>query len=182
MKKVGIYSGVFDPVHHGHISFARRAARELGLDIVYFTPEPRPRRKQNPSDIRHRLNMLWLALQDIPELELLPLDHHQFTVRETLPLLQEKFPGTKLHLLLGTDLFKYIHTWPDFETLQRQVRFVVGQRDGNSSADSPIAHHAIGTQLSDLTSTSARQRQASQLAGLVPDPVAQYISAQQLYR
>lgn len=182
MKKVGVYSGVFDPVHHGHISFARKAKHELGLDKVYFLVEPKPRRKDTVSDIRHRLNMMWLALQDWPELELLPLDHHQFTVRETLPLLEQKFKEAELHLLMGTDLFKFIHTWPGFEALQKKVQFVVGQRAGESSKNiQALPHQVVTTDLSELSSTNVRSLTASQLPAAVPDPVAQYIASQRLY-
>ncbi len=183
MKKVGIYSGVFDPVHHGHISFARKAAHELGLDKVFFLAEPKPRRKSNPSDIRHRLNMLWLALKDVPELELLPLDHHQFTVHDTLPWLEEKFANSELHLLMGTDLFSHLHTWPGFEALKDRVNFVVGQRAGESSKDiTMIPHHPLEAGLSEVSSTQARNLGVAELPSLVPEPVAHYISAQKLYR
>lgn len=183
MKKVGIYSGVFDPIHHGHISFARKAVHELGLDKVYFMAEPNPRRKSSPSDIRHRLNMLWLALKDVPELELLPLDHSKFTVKETLPWLEQKFEDAELHLLLGTDLFKFVHSWPGFETLKHKVQFVVGQRTGDSSAEvSAIPHQPITASLADVSSTHARSLGADELPGVVPETVAKYITTNSLYQ
>lgn len=183
MKKVGIYSGVFDPVHHGHISFAQKARRQLGLDKVYFLPEPQPPHKSGASDIRHRLNMLWLALKDATHLELLPLEHHKFTVNETLPWLENKFKDAELHLLMGTDLFKSVHAWPGFDVLKNRVQFVVGQRDGDSSADiTAIPHHAVTGSLPDLASSQVRGAHASEHLTLVPEPVAQYIAAQSLYR
>lgn len=183
MKKVGIYSGVFDPVHHGHISFARKAARELGLDKVFFMPEATPRRKHNPSSIRHRLNMLWLALRDHDNLELLPHEHEQFSVQETLPWLEEKFKDAELYLLMGTDLFSKVHEWPGFESLKDRVKFVVGQRQGESSEHiTSIPHQAISTELAHVASTDVRQASSTELPALVPDTVAQYIDTEQLYR
>lgn len=183
MKKVGIYSGVFDPVHHGHISFAQRARHQLGLDTVYFLPEPKPGHKADASDIRHRLNMLWLALKDTAHLELLPIEHHRFTVQETLPWLEQKFKDADLHLLMGTNLFKSVHAWPGFDSLKQRVQFVVGQREGESSADiTAIPHRIVTTELADLASTNVRQAHTSEHLTLVPESVAQYITAQNLYR
>ena len=181
MKKIGIYSGIFDPVHHGHISFAQKALRELGLEKVYFMVEPQPRRKTNQSDIRHRLNMMWLALRDQPGLEMLHSDHQTFSVAETLPWLEEKFQDAKLHFLMGSDRFEKLHTWPGFEQLKSKVEFVVGQREGEDSGQILIEHQPIEASLSDLSSTNIRSLPTEQLATAVPDNVAQYIKTEQLY-
>lgn len=183
MKKVGIYSGVFDPIHHGHISFARKAAQELGLDKVFFMPESDPRRKSTASDIRHRLNMLWLALKDFPELELLPHHHGQFTVNDTLPWIEDKFEDADLHLLMGTDLFNFIHTWPGFDHLKHRVNFVVGKRNGHTTEGLESIHHnIIETSLPDVSSTLVRELSQPERSSYIPEDVAKYISAQQLYR
>lgn len=181
MKNIGIYSGVFDPIHHGHISFAQKALKELGLDKVYFLPEPKPRRKAEASDIRHRLNMVWLALNEQRDLELLQLDHPTFSVAQTLPWLEEKFQGAKLHFLMGTDLFKDLHQWPGFEQLKSKVNFVVGQRADQSSQDIAIDHQPITASLSELASSNIRGLTPAQMATAVPSDVARYISTNQLY-
>lgn len=183
MKKVGIYSGVFDPVHHGHISFARKAAQELGLDKVFFMPEPTPQHKVDASDLRHRLNMIWLAIKDSPELDLIHHDHQQFTVRDTLPWLEEKFQNAELHLLMGIDAFKSLPTWRDFDELKHRVQFVVGNRQGHAGEGLEIIpHQAIETAMSDVSSTQVRSLGADVRGSYVPDDVARYIDTQNLYR
>lgn len=181
MKNIGIYSGIFDPIHHGHVSFAQKALHELGLDKVYFLVEPKPWRKTDQSDIRHRLNMVWLALREQKDLELLQLDHDTFSVKETLPWLEDKFQDAKLHLLMGTDLFEHLPHWPGFDVLKSKVNFVVGQREGQSSREAQIEHQPIVASLSDLASSNIRQLPADQLATVVPDDVARYISTNKLY-
>lgn len=181
MKKIGIYSGIFDPVHHGHISFAQKAMTELGLEKVYFMVEPQPWRKTKQSDIRHRLNMMWLALRDQPGLEMLHSDHRTFSVAETLPWLEERFEDAKLHFLMGSDRFLKLPTWPGFEQLKSKVDFVVGQRNEDDTSQIPIDHQAVSTGLSDLASSNIRSLPNNQLATAVPDTVAQYITAEQLY-
>ncbi len=181
MKKIGIYSGVFDPVHHGHISFAQKALKELGLDKVYFLVEPNPRRKDKASDIKHRLNMMWLALKDQKDLELLQLDHGTFSVKETLPWLEEKFEDAKLHLLMGTDLFNHLPTWDGFDHLKNKVEFVVAQRQGQDSSAIAVDHQPISAGLAELASSDIRKLSYGQLATAVPDDVASYINVNQLY-
>ena len=38
LKKVGIFGGTFDPIHHGHLILAREAIEALRLDQLIFVP------------------------------------------------------------------------------------------------------------------------------------------------
>ena len=38
MKRIGIFGGSFDPVHHGHIHLATLAKEAAHLDQVWFLP------------------------------------------------------------------------------------------------------------------------------------------------
>ena len=38
VRRLGIYGGTFDPVHHGHLILARDALEQLGLDLVLLVP------------------------------------------------------------------------------------------------------------------------------------------------
>ncbi len=140
--KVGIFSGTFDPVHGGHIAFALAASKSAGLDKVYFLPEPLPRRKEGVTHYVHRLAMLRLALRPYPQLTTLELPDKQFTVKSTLPRLKRLLPDTELHMLLGSDMLKYLSSneWPDAELLLAQARLIIGVR---TSHDAEAAHRAL---------------------------------------
>ena len=43
MKKVGIYSGSFNPIHHGHVMLANYLVEFSDLDALWFVVTP-----QNP--------------------------------------------------------------------------------------------------------------------------------------
>ena len=40
--RAGILGGTFDPVHRGHLALAATARKQLGLDVVLFTPAREP--------------------------------------------------------------------------------------------------------------------------------------------
>src|SRR3989344_87150 len=128
MKKVGIFSGSFDPVHDGHISFANEAIKKCGLDKVFFLIEPRPRRKQGVKAFEHRVAMIQLALKNQPKLGTLILEQARFSVSETLPRLRERFKDAQLYMLVGEDVLMHMVNWPNVDELINSVHFVIGTR------------------------------------------------------
>jgi nicotinate-nucleotide adenylyltransferase len=127
-KKIGIYAGTFDPVHVGHLAFAREALEHCGLDKVYFMVEPRPRRKQAVKALEHRAEMVRLSIADEPKFSSIVLNQQRFTADKTLPVLMELFKGAQIHMLMGDDVLAHLAGWPHVEDLIKNVRFVVGLR------------------------------------------------------
>lgn len=128
MKKVGIYSGTFDPVHEGHVGFALEAAKQCGLEKVFFLVEPRPRRKQGVKALEHRAEMVRLAVQHEPKLGSILLEQQRFSAADTLPVLQQRFKGAELHMLMGDDMLGHFADWPHVESLIKNIRFAIGIR------------------------------------------------------
>lgn len=127
-KRIGIYSGVFDPVHAGHIGFALQAMEKAGLDKVYFLPERRPRHKQGVEHFGHRVAMLKRATRPHPKLDILELEDTSFTMERTLPRLQKRFSGHQLVFLFGSDAVQELPNWPKAENLLKTSELVVGVR------------------------------------------------------
>jgi nicotinate-nucleotide adenylyltransferase len=137
LSKIGIFSGTFDPVHKGHITFALEALRQEGLASVYFLPEQTPRRKEGVTHYAHRVAMLKLALKPYKSLHVLELPDRQFDIAKSLPRLQAKFPDTELELLMGSDTFAGLvaYGWPNQEVLFERSGLLVGLRLGQVPAD-----------------------------------------------
>jgi len=141
---IGIYSGTFDPIHVGHIAFAKEVARELTLDTVVFLPEQRPRGKRRVTDIHHRVELIKQAIQNDNQLQILSLPMQQFTVAETLPELQKHFTNANLTFLIGSDIVRtFTYRWDGLETLLKAATFAVGIRAGDNQDEL----EAIFTQL-----------------------------------
>lgn len=133
--RVGIFSGTFDPIHAGHISFALAAAEASGLDKVYFLPEQQPRRKSGVTHYAHRIAMLKLALQPYQKLEILELPDRQFTVRSSWPRIKKRFGDADMYQLIGSDMLGLlastdaVRQWPGYERFLSEVSLIVGVRD-----------------------------------------------------
>ena len=194
MHKVGIYAGAFDPIHMGHVAFAKQAIKEAGLDKVYLLVEPHPRHKQGVKAMEHRVAMVELAIANEPALGLIDLQQARFTIHETWPRLQARFKGAELTMLMGEDVFMRLSHWPRIETIATEVKFVVGLRQHDEAAFrahlqtiSKTKHLTLEYQLftSDHPGYASRKIRASLRAGetptcLHPDVLA-YIQTKRLY-
>lgn len=127
--KIGIYPGTFDPVHEGHVGFAHTAVSRCDLDRIIFLPEANPREKVGVSSLYDRERWLQEAIQPYGFLEVMTLDHSQFTVAETLPFLEDTFPSDALTLLIGSDVVKTFHyRWPGLEALLSRMPLAIALR------------------------------------------------------
>lgn len=127
-KRIGVFSGTFNPVHHGHIGFALEAANRCGLDKVIFIPEAEPRAKLNVAPVCQRANQLKNAIGSNLKFEVMLLQETKFTVRQTLPQLQKTFNESQLYMLIGSDVVQNLHNWPNLGELLEAVTLVIGLR------------------------------------------------------
>lgn len=164
-KRIGIFSGSFDPVHKGHIAFALSSLEQAKLDAVYFAPETKPRRKPHVSHISHRVTMLDLATRSLHRLHVLDLTARYFTPKSTVSKLQQMFPGAEIVLLMGSDMLEHLHTWKHVDYMLSHVELAVGVRSDSDAervsrllSELPVQPKAtiIHTELSMASSSQAR--------------------------
>lgn len=168
-RRIGIFSGTFDPVHKGHVAFALQALEAAELDMVYFAPEVKPRRKPDVTHIGHRLAMLKLATRPYKQLAVLEFPDKYFSAKSTLPKLQQKFPGDQLVMLLGSDLFDHLPSWPQVELLLSKVGLVIGVRGGHETAEALKTAHGLPVQPQSLQIIDSVERTVS--SGLIREIV-----------
>lgn len=131
-KRIGIYSGTFDPVHAGHIAFALQALRVAKLDRLYFMPERQPRHKQHIAHFAHRVAMLRRAIRPHQNLAVLEMEDKEFSVARTLPRLRKRFGNATLVYVCGSDIVKHMATWPHVPQLLANGELCIGLRDGET--------------------------------------------------
>lgn len=135
-RKIGIYSGAFDPIHAGHVAFAEQAGASVLLDHIFILPEPVSRSHQKVAPLPDRLAMVRLAIAEAPGLSILEPPAGQFSIARTLPWLQQQFTGDALFFLIGSDVVAtFAYRWPGLEMLLQQVHVVIGLRHDDRRAD-----------------------------------------------
>jgi nicotinate-nucleotide adenylyltransferase len=188
-KKLGIYAGAFDPIHYGHLEVANIAVKELGLDKMYFMVEENPWGSKNPVDINHRKKMVNIALRDYDNTELLEIKTSQFTISETLPLIENTFNDSELYFIFGADIFMKMspESWPELDKLLKHY-IVVFERGSISEVD--ITNHAKELGIVTAIMPSTHPNHSSTDVRLsphkktiwVPSKVAHYIDEAGIYK
>lgn len=193
-KRIGIYSGTFDPIHAGHIAFAQQALDRAKLDKLFFLVEPRPRRKQGVRALEHREAMVRLALHSNKHFGMVQLEQANFSVEETLPKLRALFEGAQLYFLMGEDVFSHLSRWPHINDLLSSSSFIVGTRKQDEVAMRDVLKELqktrgaifdvsfIETDQQNVASTKIRLafKRGKEPVGLLPE-TASYIQRNGLY-
>jgi nicotinate-nucleotide adenylyltransferase len=134
-KRIGIYSGSFDPIHLGHITFALQATKLADLDELYFLPERQPTNKDVQELFGHRVAMVKRAIKPYKKFKILELDEKHFSVSKTFSKLQSKFSIDQLVFLFGSDIVPNLIKWPDVNKLLSSSEIVIGIREGDSQKE-----------------------------------------------
>jgi nicotinate-nucleotide adenylyltransferase len=146
-REIGIYPGTFDPVHDGHIEFAKAALSACQLDQVFFLPEPKPRNKPNAAHVNHRVEALRDTLGDNEKLGIFTPESDTYTIKETLPKITDSLDASNFTMLVGSDVFKTIDKWSDLEILVSGIKLAVGLRGNDTAEDIHSSARALQEKL-----------------------------------
>ena len=202
--RVGILGGTFDPVHLGHLLIAEESRLSLALDQVLFIPAGQPWLKagQPLTAAEHRWQMTQLAVASNPHFQALRTEIDRpgpsYTVDTLTSLHTELAPPAELYFILGLDALESFHLWKEPERVLQLATLVVVHRPGygNDERDKIIAgvetrypdyiHRLIALPMPgiEISATAIRRRAAAgqSFRYHTPEPVAQYILEQRLYR
>ena len=185
LKKIAIYGGTFDPVHHAHLILAREAIETLDLDKVILVPAAiSPLKKAAPvASGEVRLAMLRAATKGDPKFEVdeceLLRPSPSYTI-DTVVEIRRRECDASIYCLIGEDNVEQLPRWHRFAQLEKIVRFVVLDRTGKQPSHSyQLIHRRI-----DISATEIRRRvaQNESIRYLVPESVQQIIHREKLYR
>ncbi len=131
-KKIGLFGGTFNPIHHGHLKMAEAARKEYKLDMVYFIPCGVPPHKSAkdllPAKLRYErvkkaiMGKKYFKVLDIEIKKKKPC----YTI-DTVNSLVMACHGKpqQWFFLIGQDEFEQLHIWTRANQLVKQVIFLV---------------------------------------------------------
>ena len=199
MERIGIFGGTFNPVHIGHIQAAKQALAALHLDRVLLIPDHIAPHKELPTGSptpQQRLDMLRIAVQDCPGLEISDIELRREGVSYTYLTIQELkrlYPHDQLVLLMGTDMFTSFDSWRNPEEILKNASLGVFCRGDKKEKQAIAAQtermEAMGAQVElahndviAISSTQMRRLLAFRCAGsFLPEGVLEYIREYRLY-
>ncbi|MEO5606412.1 MAG: nicotinate (nicotinamide) nucleotide adenylyltransferase [Polaromonas sp.] len=199
-KRIGVFGGAFDPPHLAHVALAEAALKQFALDALYIIPTGQAWHKARAlSAPQHRLAMARLAFENmagviVDDRELQRVGP-TFTL-ETLRALQTEHPSAQLYLFIGADQFAAFRQWHKWRDILELAIICIADRAQSTLAQTqfdayaPLNHRFFTLQLPLMAVSATQIRQlmalgaasADDVAQLVPEPVARYISLHRLYR
>jgi nicotinate-nucleotide adenylyltransferase len=189
VPRIGVFGGLFNPPHVGHLSLCQEAAWQLGLDRVVLVPTGQPAHRPAPRESPEmRLRLAQAAALGNPMFTVSRLEIDRigpsYTV-DTLRELSHRYPGSSLHLLIGADQLAAMDTWHEPATIVQLARLAAALRPGVdlSRADTPTLDWVEMPQFGISSSlVRERVRTGRPIRYFVPDAVRELIEAEGLYR
>lgn len=164
-KRIGIYSGSFNPVHEGHLNIARFIIENKFVDEIWFLVSPRNPLKDTAEliDEHIRLQMLELAIDGNPAMTAsdfefgMPVPSYS---SDTLRQLLLQYPANQFSLIIGSDNALVFDQWKDYQYILDNFPVLVYPRMGydfSTVASSFPAMHLLTSPLFEVSSTQIRR-------------------------
>jgi nicotinate-nucleotide adenylyltransferase len=172
---IGVFGGMFDPPHVGHVRLLEGAKRHLGLERVLVLVVATPGHREVVANAADRLALARAAFPG----EDVELDEHPRTI--------DMLRGRQLDdpvLIVGADELADFPNWKEPQAVLELARLAVGDRPGFALTDTPAGVTFFEIEATPISSTDVRSLVAAgePVDGLVPPAVAAEIERLGLYQ
>jgi nicotinate-nucleotide adenylyltransferase len=190
MKKVGIYSGSFNPIHHGHVMLANYLVEFSDLDELWFvvTPQNPLKKKEDLLDDDERLKMVQLAVGDDPRFFVSDIEMHlprpSYTIN-TLTALSEQHPDCEFIFICGMDSLQNLKNWREYQKILDNYELLVFPResyDGGDLINYPSVN-VLETPIIEVSSTFIRNcvKEGRDVRHFMPEKAFHYMQEHHFY-
>ena len=190
MKKVGIYSGSFNPIHHGHVMLANYQVEFSDLDALWFvvTPQNPLKKKDDLLEDDERLKMVQLAVGDDPRFCVSDIEMHlptpSYTIN-TLTVLSEQYPDCQFVFICGMDSLQNLKRWREYQKILDNYEILVFPRegyDGGELLDYPSVT-VLKTPVLEISSSFIRQciKEGRDVRHFMPEKAFLYMKENHFY-
>ncbi|NGX53619.1 MAG: putative nicotinate-nucleotide adenylyltransferase [Chlamydiae bacterium] len=192
-QKLGFITGVFNPIHRGHLESILKAKEEFQLDRVMIVPTPATHHNEKPIEWEKRLEMIQLATKDLEGVDVIPYSYKpqlQESTGSALDKLFKENPNAHWFQLMGSDSFIRFQEQGRLESIldNENNSIVVFQRPGYEvdPLNLPRLHFLTAESVvgdEERGSSVVRQniQKAQSITHLVTPEIEQYILDHHLY-
>ena len=132
MRPVGLFGGMFDPIHYGHLRTAHELHELLGLERLIFLPAGDPPHRAAPlADAATRLAMVRAAAGEDPRFVVDDRELHRPGPSYTILTLEEmraERGAQPIVLIMGMDAYAGIERWHRARELSNLAHIVIALR------------------------------------------------------
>jgi len=189
--KIGLYFGSFNPIHTGHLIIAEHVLNYTDLDRVWLVVSPQNPLKPSVTLLGEydRLHLVNLAIENSNRLKAVDVEFRlpkpSYTIT-TLTYLTEKYPDDEFTVIMGSDSFKNLPKWLNYEKLIRDYSFMIYLRPGFpiDSIRSDIKAEILEAPMLDISASFIRKniKEDKSIRFLVPDNVFEYIQTNNYFK
>lgn len=190
-RRVGIYSGSFNPIHLGHVRLAEFICSENLVDEVWLMVSPLNPLKQGQTleSDAHRLAMAKIATTHCPKIQPSDFEFYlpkpNFTYR-TLSQLRTVYPDCDFTLIVGSDNWLIFDKWRNWQEIIDEFGLLVYPRPGYDVDESNMPANVrllAEAPVTDLSSTEIREALTSgkDTSEMLNSAVRDYIISNGLY-
>ena len=194
--KLCLFGGTFDPPHNAHFIIAEAIRESLNLAKIIFIPAYNPPHKYETfkvTPVEHRIAMLRLCIDDLPQFEFSDIELRRGGVSYTIDTIRQVkkergISSEDLHFLIGSDSLAEFKTWHLWEDILSESKVVVARRPRfeSSEIDQDLLDRVqfLNLPRMEVSSTEIRERflNDQMTRFYVPETVSDYIRAHDLYR
>lgn len=194
-----LYQGSFNPIHNAHLAVAEFAHQKFNFETITFIPAFIPPHKDlkdfSGENAMHRLNMVELAVQDIPYFNFSAIEYTRnkpsYTYDTIVQIKDITQCKEKINFIIGTDAFIHIESWHKSEELKNLLNFILFVREDNFNETPFLELKAKGFEYDlmempfyDISSSYVREcvRHNRDICDILPEKVAEYIKNNNVYK
>jgi nicotinate-nucleotide adenylyltransferase len=188
----GLYGGVFDPPHNGHVALAEAALRQFDLQQLLVLVLVDPGHKRAELDFERRFELARLAFADLSRTDVIPEGHARTVDALRAHERREKRFADAL-FFVGADEFADFLSWKDPNGVLELARLAVATRRGYPrerlesvlvGLENPERVEFFDIPVVEASSRDirARVRRGEPVDDVVPPAVAREIEVAGLYR
>jgi len=188
--KIGLYFGSFNPIHIAHLIIANYLLNESDIEKVWFVISPQNPFKAESTLLNeyHRLHLVRLATDEDNRIKASDIEFNlpkpSYT-SNTLMYLTEKYPEYEFCIIMGSDSFKNLRKWKNYESIINNYFIYVYKRSGFDVVNDINAKiTALDAPELQLSSTQIRKniKEGKSIRYLVPEKVLEEIEKGNYYR